>query len=319
MIIHKTCRLPAVTTMGLQTMSSTRAGEGRSFLKWAGGKTRYADQLAAMAPPYTGRYFEPFMGSAALFFELGPAQAALSDANGELVVCFQQVAEAPEKIMALLDEMPNTREYFNEVRSRDVNVLSEAERAARVIYLNKTGFRGLWRVNRKGQFNVPYGAYDRPYYNRKTMLQASADLRDVGIRKRDFAEALAEAQTGDWVYLDPPYIPLGGWADFKRYTAEQFGGEEDQQRLAEAMREASNRGVFVTMTNSETPLARDIFADFNVVRMATRRDINLQSARRGSWDLVFTNYDLPVPAKDDAEELTLFTASDVPSPRDAED
>jgi DNA adenine methylase len=319
MIFHKPCRLPAVTTMGLQTMSSGRAGDGRSFLKWAGGKTRYADQLVAMAPPYTGRYFEPFMGSAAVFFELGPSRASLSDANGELVVCFQQVAEDPHKIMALLDEMPNTREFYNEVRSRDVSCLSDAERAARVIYLNKTGFRGLWRVNRKGQFNVPYGEYDRPYYNRKTLLQASNALQGVEIQKRDFTEALAEAQAGDWVYLDPPYIPLGGWADFKRYTAEQFGGEEDQQRLAEAMREASNRGVFLTMTNSDTPLAREIFADFNVVRMATRRDINLQSGRRGSWDLVFTNYDISALTGDSAENLALFAASDIPGPRHGED
>ncbi|GGQ88126.1 MULTISPECIES: DNA adenine methylase [Streptomyces] len=314
MIIHKACTLPCVTTMGLQTMSSTRGGDGRSFLKWAGGKTRYADQLVAMAPPYTGQYFEPFMGSAAVFFELGPARASLSDANGELVVCFQQVAEDPEKVMALLDEMPNNREFYNQIRARDLGGLSDVERAARVIYLNKTGFRGLWRVNRKGQFNVPYGEYDRPYYNRNTLLRASAALQNVKIMKRDFAEALSEAQAGDWVYLDPPYIPLGGWADFKRYTAEQFGGEEDQQRLAEAMRKASDRGVFVMMTNSDTPLAREIFADFKVIRMATRRDINLKSARRGSWDLVFTNYDLPAPSEDSAQGA-LFSGADIPGPR----
>lgn len=321
-IIHKTCRLPAVTTMGLQTMSSTRQGDGKSFLKWAGGKTRYAEQLAAIAPPSYGRYLEPFMGSAALFFELRPSNASLSDANRELVICFQQVAEDPEKIMALLDEMPNNRDFYNKERALDVETLSDAERAARVIYLNKTGFRGLWRVNRKGGFNVPYGEYDRPYYNRATLVAASASLAGADIRHRDFTESLKQAQSGDWVYLDPPYIPLSEFSDFKRYTSEQFG-EEDQHRLAAAMSDASDRGVYVTMTNSDTPLAREIFKKFDVARMATRRDINLQSKSRGSWDLVFTNYPCILPGKtdqDDApkekkepeETLTLFAT---PGPR----
>jgi DNA adenine methylase len=292
--------------MGLQTMSSIRSGDGRSFLKWAGGKTRYADQIAALAPPSYGRYFEPFMGSAAVFFELGPATASLSDANGELVICFQQVAKDPEKIMALLDEMPNSREYYNEVRARDVEGLSDVERAARVIYLNKTCFRGLWRVNRKGKYNVPYGAYDRPYYNRSTLLKASSDLQGVDIQKRDFTDALAEAQAGDWVYLDPPYIPLGGFADFKRYTAEQFGGEDDQKRLADAMREAASRGVDIAMTNSDTPLTREIFAEFKMMRIATRRDINLRSERRGSWDLVFTTYEVLQKTVDRPDDMVLF-------------
>ena len=296
--------------MGLQAMSSNRSGDGRSFLKWAGGKTRYAEQLAAIAPPFEGRYFEPFMGSAALFFELGPSEASLSDANPELVICFQQVAENPEKVMALLDEMPNNRDFFHAERARDVDTMSDLERAARVIYLNKTGFRGLWRVNKKGQFNVPYGAYDRPYYNRKTLLTAAADLQGVAIHHRDFSEALAEAQSGDWVYLDPPYIPLGGFADFKRYTPGQFG-EEDQRRIADAMSKAAQRGVYVTMTNSDTPLTREIFSGFHMTSMATRRDINLQAKSRGSIDLVFATYEFPQQdAQEGAvEELALFEVS----------
>ncbi|MER5771606.1 Dam family site-specific DNA-(adenine-N6)-methyltransferase [Streptomyces sp. NPDC001985] len=282
--------------MGLQTMSSNQQGEGKSFLKWAGGKTRYADQLAAIAPPSYGRYIEPFMGSAALFFELGHPDASLSDANPELVICFQQVAEDPEKIMALLDDMPNNREFYNAERSKAAESLSDCARAARVIYLNKTGFRGLWRVNRKGGFNVPYGEYDRPYYNRSTLLAASAALRNADIRHRDFEAAVKDAQPGDWIYLDPPYIPLSQFSDFKRYTAGQFG-EDDQRRLAAAMREASARGVHVAMTNSDTPLAREIFSDFRVARMATRRDINLQSKSRGSWDLVFTSYPCDLPGQ----------------------
>jgi DNA adenine methylase len=166
-----------------------------------------------------------------------------------------------------------------------------------VIYLNKTAFRGLWRVNRKGQFNTPYGAYDRPYYNRRTLLEAARMLDGKDIRVADFEEQLDEATAGDWVYLDPPYAPLGGWADFQRYTPGQFG-ESDHRRLCAAMKRASGRGVLVTLSNSDTPFVRRLFADdFQVARMATRRDINLQSTKRGSWDLVVTNYDLPDAAR----------------------
>ncbi|MDX8054814.1 Dam family site-specific DNA-(adenine-N6)-methyltransferase [Lentzea sp. BCCO 10_0798] len=286
--------------MRLQTMSSTRS-EGRSFLKWAGGKTRYADQLVAAAPPFTGTYREPFMGSAAVFFELAPPKAVLSDANPELVHCFRGVASDPKAVMGKLDEMPNTREYFEEVRRQDVDQLDAIERAARVIYLNKTSFRGLWRVNQKGKFNVPYGAYDRPYYNPSTLLTASKLLQGVEIRESDFGGPLEDASEGDWVFLDPPYIPEGGYSDFKRYTAGQFH-DDDHERLAEAMRQADKRGVFLTLTNSDTDATRAIFKDFEVRRMATRRDINLQSAKRSSWDLVFTNYEL----SGREEELRLF-------------
>jgi DNA adenine methylase len=263
--------------------------EGRSFIKWAGGKTRYAAQLVAAAPAFTGRYWEPFMGSAAVFFELGPAKAVLSDANPELVACFRSVAAEPEAVMALLDAMPNTPERFEQVRRQDPGELGAAERAARVIYLNKTAFRGLWRVNRRGGFNVPYGAYDRPYYRRETLLEASLALAGADLRHCDFADALREAAAGDWVFLDPPYLPEGGFADFKRYTAGQFR-DADHERLAAEMRDASERGVLLTMTNSDTTATRRIYAGFRMQRMATRRDINLRAAARASSDLVITNY-----------------------------
>lgn len=262
----------------------------KSFLKWAGGKTRYASTLALLAPRYSGRYREPFLGSGAVFFELRPESAIVSDANDELVVCFQMVQDDPHAVMACLDEMPNTREYFEQVRRQHPGDLTELERAARVIYLNKTSFRGLWRVNRRNEFNTPYGAYDRPYYNRDTLLRASKLLAAATVMSADFEAALDAAGPGDWVYLDPPYVPLGGWADFKRYTAGQFG-EVDHLRLFESMRRADRRGVFVMMTNSDTPFVHEVFSShFHILRLATRRDINLNCAARSSWDIVVTNY-----------------------------
>ncbi|MFY1634791.1 DNA adenine methylase [Solwaraspora sp. WMMB335] len=277
---------------GVRSRRPDRA-ESRSFLKWAGGKTRYAGTIVAAAPGFTGTYREPFLGSGAVFFELSPERAVLSDANPELIVCFQQVAADPEAVMRRLDEQPNTPEHFAAMRRRSPAGYSDLERAVRVIYLNKTAFRGLWRVNRRGEFNAPYGAYDRPYYNRRVLLDAAAALAGVELRVGDFAAQLDEAVPGDWVYLDPPYVPSGGWADFKRYTPNQFG-EADHLRLRDAMGRAAGRGVWLTLTNSDTPFVRDTFGrDFVLTRMATRRDINLQPAKRGSWDLLITNYEPP--------------------------
>jgi DNA adenine methylase len=282
---------PMIRT-GARSARSTRP-EGRSFLKWAGGKTRYAATIVAAAPPFTGTYREPFLGSGAVFFELAPARAVLSDTNPELIVCFELVARDPDAVMRLLDEQPTTAGHFAAMRRRSPADCSDLERAVRVIYLNKTAFRGLWRVNRRGEFNTPYGAYDRPYYNRQVLLDAARALAGAELRVVDFVEQLDQAAPGDWVYLDPPYVPLGGWADFKRYTADQFGAP-DHERLRDAMRRAAGRGVWVTSTNSDTPFVHELYgADFSIARMATRRDINLQSAKRGSWDLLITNYELP--------------------------
>jgi DNA adenine methylase len=285
------------------------------FLKWVGGKARYCTTLAALAPRFTGCYREPFMGSAAVFFEMHPAAAMLSDANAELIVCFQQVAADPHAVMAALDRMPNTREFHDTVRRQHPADLTPLQRAARVIYLNKTSFRGLWRVNKRDEFNTPWGAYDRPYYNRHTLLDASRALTDVALACIDFETALDMAQSGDWTYLDPPYVPLGGQADFKRYTALQFTSA-DHVRLCEAMRRATARGVYVTMTNSDVPFVRELFGPhFEMRQLTTRRDINLRAAARASSDLVVTNYtpqnhDLTRPPKIGDHAVTLGVCRD---------
>lgn len=261
----------------------------KSFLKWAGGKTRSSDLLVAMAPNYDGVYREPFMGSAAVFFEFEPERAILSDANEDLVVCFQEVKRDPFGVMAVLDQMPNTRDYYEEIRRVDRSKLTAQERAAWVIYLNKTGFRGLWRVNRRGEFNVPYGEYTRPYYNRDTLLTASKVLQNAVVECKDFESALQDSEPGDWVYLDPPYVPTGAWGDFTRYTKAQFPAE-DHRRLAALAREVTDRGVHILLTNADTPFVRELYEGFAMTTLDTRRDIDLRSDQRSSSDLVVTNY-----------------------------
>ncbi len=264
---------------------------GRSFLKWAGGKTRSASTLTSLVPRGGFRtYIEPFCGSAAMFFALEPARAILADANADLVVALEQVRDAPQAVMDRLNTMKNTRTYFNKVRKQDASKLSDVARAARLIYLNKTAFRGLWRVNRRGQFNTPYGEYRRPYYNRETLLAASAALKGVAIRCGDFSSVLAEARKGDWVYLDPPYVPDRKWGDFTRYTPGQFG-PADQERLAYELRRLDGKGARWLLSNSNTPKVREIYREFRMAVLSTRRDITLQSADRQSTDLLVSNYD----------------------------
>jgi DNA adenine methylase len=262
----------------------------KSFLKWAGGKTRFASTLAEMEPAYSGSYREPFMGSAAVFFALGPDRAVLSDVNEDIVVAFREVKRDPFAVMDLLDELPNNKKYFHRARRIDRTALSGPERAALVIYLNKTCFRGLWRVNSRGEFNVPYGDYKRPYYNRDTLLNASKTLQNATIRHWTYTKALDAAKSGDWLYLDPPYVPTGAWGDFTRYTPDRFPIDE-HKRLADEIRSLDERGVHFVLTNADTPLVRQLYKGFPQWVLATRRDIDLRSHKRASRDLVVANYE----------------------------
>lgn len=264
----------------------------RSFLKWAGGKSRSAIALAALAPRSFDTYIEPFVGSAAVFFAVDPERAILADANEELITCLRQVARAPEQIMADLAGWPNTLDYFLEVRAQDAEELDLNRRAARVIYLNKTAFRGLWRVNQRGQFNTPYGRYSRPYFNRGTIVSCSAALQRADIRSGDFRETLLKATAADWVYVDPPYVPDRVWGDFTRYTPGRFTAA-DQADLAVLLRQLDRDGVKWLLTNSDTPLVRELYSGFLMTNMSTRRDITLQSQDRSSTDLVIANYQPP--------------------------
>jgi DNA adenine methylase len=225
-----------------------------------------------------------------VFFALQPAEAILADTNDELVICLKTVRDAPRAVMSSLDRMPNTPAFFESVRRQDTRMLGDVGRAARLIYLNKTAFRGLWRVNRRGEFNTPYGQYRRPYYNVETLLDAALALRGVDIRCADFEEVLGEGKRGDWVYVDPPYVPDRKWGDFTRYTAGQFG-VQDQERLASQLCELDRRGVRWLLTNSNTKIVRELYRGYRMSILSTRRDITLQAADRQSCDLVVSNYE----------------------------
>jgi DNA adenine methylase len=209
------------------------------FLKWAGGKLQLIEQFENLFPHNFRNYYEPFVGSGAVFFyvksKLKPNKVILSDTNEELINCFVVVRDNPYELVELLlnHRKRHSKEYFYAVRSTQPNRLDSVNKAARFIYLNKTCFNGLYRVNSKGQFNVPFGDYDNPsIFDKNTLFQASQLLQDVHLQVSTFEKVLDFAGEDDFVYFDPPYIPLSKTSSFTRYSKSDFT-MKDQKQLSE--------------------------------------------------------------------------------------
>jgi DNA adenine methylase len=230
-----------------------------------------------------------------VFFHLAPPHALLGDSNGPLVAVYRAVRESPDLVMAALDRhqpLAGEADYYYQLRAQDPAALDAVEAAARFIFLNKTCYNGLYRVNRQGRFNVPFGRYRTPpqLYDRDAMLAASAALRGARLETLDFAETMAVAGPGDLVYLDPPYDPLSVTANFTGYTATSFSRPE-QERLAAAFREAAARGARLVLNNSDTEFIRSLYRGFRCVAVpGLRRAINSDPSKRaGVTELVITS------------------------------
>lgn len=259
------------------------------FLKWVGGKTSLLPELLKHVPARLRRYHEPFVGGGALFFAVSPRRALLGDSNPELVHCYRQVRDDVYGVLDALARHVYERAHFESVRALDPLRLSPPARAARFIYLNKTCFNGLWRVNRAGRFNVPFGRYKNPRFaDPSTLVTASQALRGVEIEQRPFDDALGKALPGDFVYLDPPYDPVSPTASFASYTAGGFSWE-DQQRLARACIVLNRRGVRFLLSNSATDRVRELYRGFEQRLVRAPRFINSKATGRGAVDelLVF--------------------------------
>jgi DNA adenine methylase len=260
-------------------------------VKWVGGKTRLLPELRARLPLHINRYYEPFAGGAALFFATQPARAVLSDDNRDLIGTYRAVAGDVAALMRRLElhrrEHSETHYYGMRARWNDASVSwTPIDRAAAFIYLNKTCYNGLWRVNRSGAFNVPIGRYVEPTIFSSEALQASsAALGRAELRCGDFRRAVADAGQGDFVYFDPPYDPLTKTANFTSYTAGCFG-DDDQRELAELVRALAGRGCRVMLSNSDTPFIRGLYKGLRVDRVSCARAINSNASRRGSVDEV---------------------------------
>jgi DNA adenine methylase len=264
-------------------------GPATPFLKWAGGKTSLLPELVRHVPGPLRRYHEPFVGGGALFFAVAPRRAVLSDANGELIHCWRQVRDDVHGVLDALSVHVYDRARFEAVRALDPLRLPPAERAARFIYLNKTCFNGLWRVNRGGRFNVPFGRYKNPtFHNPGLLLRASRALRGVQLHRAPFEVALQRAAPGDFVYLDPPYDPVSQTASFTSYTRLAFTWQ-DQERLAAECAALNRRGVRFLLSNSATPRIRALYRVFEQRLVRAPRHISCKGGGRGHVDelLVF--------------------------------
>ena len=279
----------------------------RPILKWAGGKTQLLSALASHIPSNFSRYVEPFIGGGALFFALQPEHALISDSNPELVNLYQQVANDVEAVIRCLKGYENTREMFYDVRGQDWQRLAPCEAAARMIYLNRTCFNGLYRVNRKGEFNVPFGNYRNPSICDEKNLRAAAEvLKRAEIVCCDFSKVLGGmVRRGDFVFLDPPYVPVGKWGDFKRYTKEQFSND-DQVRLSQAVEEIHRNGVWAVLTNSNHPFVHKLYSGHNIDIVQTKRNISSNGAMRRGEDVIV---DI-IPTG--SEDCIYFASSSIP-------
>lgn len=268
--------------------------EPRPFVKWAGGKRQLLSVLHETAPKKFVRYYEPFIGGGAFLFSQRPAGATISDANPELINCYQVIRNDVEALIQSLEQHKNEEDYFYATRAVVVSTLSKVERASRFIYLNKTCFNGLYRENRKGLFNVPYGRYAKPKIADKENLLAIHNYlksSDIEIYHSDYQTVLDRAQSGDFVYFDPPYVPLTKTASFASYVKGGFG-LEDQEELSNVFADLTRKGVLVMLSNSNTPIIHELYQPFNIRTIHASRSINCQGGKRGKEEneVLITNY-----------------------------
>lgn len=275
--------------------------KGKPFVKWAGGKRQIIDKLTMYAPDEFDTYYEPFIGGGALLFELSPKKAVINDSNKELMNVYHVLCDEDKfkKMCNVLNtyEIKHSEEFYYEIRNKDrnkstYNRLSDYTRAARTIYLNKACFNGLYRVNSKNEFNVPFGKKNKVNtYEGGNLITVSnyLTMNDIKMLSTDFEEAVSSAKRGDFVYFDPPYD--SDTETFNSYTEEGFGKQE-QRRLAKVFKELDEKGVYVMLSNHNTTLINELYKDYNIHVIEAKRNINANGKKRGTVEeLIITNYE----------------------------
>jgi len=274
--------------------------KGKPFVKWAGGKRQIIDKLKKYVPDEFDTYYEPFVGGGALLFELSPKKAVINDSNKELMNVYNVLCDEDKfnKMCRLLNnyEVNHSEEFFYQIRNKDrskssFNRLSDYTRAARTIYLNKACFNGLYRVNSKNEFNVPFGKKTKVNtYEGNNLITVSnyLTMNDIKILNCDFEEAVKDAKKGDFIYFDPPYD--SDTNTFNSYTEDGFGKNE-QRRLFEVYKELSDRGCYVMLSNHNTILINELYKDYNINVIEAKRNINANGKKRGKVEeVIITNY-----------------------------
>ncbi len=277
------------------------AEKPKPFVKWVGGKRQLLGQFKIMNfyppecfDPTKNSYFEPFVGGGAVFFDLLPEEGSLSDLNKELVITYNVVKNNLEKLIVSLKKHKTDKKYFLKIRAQDPNRLSDVAVASRFIFLNRTCFNGMYRVNSMGGFNVPFGRYSKPLIcDEDNLLKVSKALQNIDIKHQDYKEVLKKAKKGDFIYFDPPYYPVSKTASFTSYTTETFLDKE-QVELRDTFIELNKRGCFVMLSNSDTPFINKIYSGIKGVRVnkvQAGRAINSDGSGRGKiTEVLITNY-----------------------------
>lgn len=265
------------------------------IVKWVGGKRQLMFELLKNMPKTYNRYFEPFIGGGALFFELQPDNAYISDMNEELINLYQVVRDEVDKLICDLQKHDISKEYFMEIRNIDrteeYQNWSDVQKASRFIYLNRTCFNGMYRVNSKGEFNVPFGHYKNPrILDENNLINCSNLLQGIEIKHADFSEILKKVKKGDFVYFDPPYVPLSETSSFTSYTKEGF--DIDMQfKLRDVCDELDTMGVNFLLSNSDTKLVNDLYENYNIKKVFASRQINANADGRGKiTEVLVRNY-----------------------------
>ncbi len=256
---------------------------GRPFLKWAGGKRQLLPALLRHVPERFPNYFEPFVGGGALFFNLRPKKAVLADVNERLIRTYTGVRDHVDDVIGLLRGYPHSEKFFYELREVDIDARTDAEVAAWFIYLNRTGFNGVYRVNRRNLFNVPFGRYDKPTICDEATLRAcSTALAEAELLVADFEAVVAHAKRADFVYFDPPYVPLSVTSSFTAYTSGGFG-LDGQTRLRDVALDLKKRGVNVLLSNSSAKSVCDLYKEgFEMTKVSATRLVNSKVSGRGA-------------------------------------
>jgi len=263
-----------------QTTAPPRA---KPFLKWAGGKTDSVPTILDVLPDRISTYFEPMVGGGAVFFALADAKrfdkCRLGDVNDDLMTCYGVIKHHVDDLIAMLQTWEHSKARFAAIRAESKGTL--VYRAARMIYLNRTCFNGLYRVNRSGQFNVPFGRYTNPLIcDADNLRRVAAALRDTWLVTGPY-DVLNFAKPGDAVYFDPPYVPVSKTSSFTQYGPNAFGTTE-HVKLAQAFYDLAARGVSVALSNSDTEFVRILYGDYHVRELKVKRRINSKAANRGA-------------------------------------
>lgn len=270
----------------------------KPILKWVGGKRQLMPEIENRIPSEYKNYYEPFLGGASVLIALQPENAFVNDINPELINVYKQVKEHEEKLINSLKKHKNESEYFYEIRSidRDKKLyknLNLIERASRIIFLNKTCYNGLYRVNSRGELNAPFGRYKNPLIcDEKNIREISSFFNNSNIEfyNEDFEVFLSRCENGDFVYLDPPYDPVSESSSFTGYSSGGFS-RNDQKRLKKICDQLNEKGVYFLLSNSDTDFINELYKEYNIDKVNAKRNINSNGSKRGSVkEVMVRNY-----------------------------